>query len=146
MQNVLPNTNHGFNVFILPHLKEQALYDRYDFTIPWSAGTNNAITRNVGTAVDLPMFLCPSSEHISRGQSDIAAIVGPDANTYNTYPEKGKTLIKSCFCTGGDYAAGVLIPVPGSDPKTATTRVRIKQITDGTHYSMMIGESGGAGR
>lgn len=149
-QNVLPNTNHGFNIHLFPHLEEQALYDKYDFNQVWSGialapstKNNNAITRNAGTAVDIPAFLCPSSEHVGRGQSDIAAIVGPDANTYNTYPEKGKTLIVGCFCTGGDYAAGVLIPVPGSDPLRATSRVSIKKITDGTHYSMMVGESGG---
>ena len=125
-QNVLPNTNHGYNVHLLPYLEEQALYDRYDFNQVWSGGplapstkNNNAITRHAATAVDLPMFLCPSSEHISRGQSDIAAIVGHDANTYNTYPERGKTLIVGCFCVGGDYASGVLIPVPGSDPNNA---------------------------
>ena len=149
-QNVLPNTNHGYNVFILPYLEEQALYDRYDFNQVWSAGplapstkNNNAITRNAATIVDLPAFLCPSSEHIGKGNSDMAAIVGADANTYNTYPERGKTLIAGCFCVGGDYASGVLIPVPGSNAATATSRIRIKQITDGTHYSMMLGESGG---
>jgi prepilin-type N-terminal cleavage/methylation domain-containing protein len=148
-QNTLTNTNHGFVIHLLPHLEEQALYDRYDFNQVWSGGplppstkNNNAITRHAATAVDLPMFLCPSSEHIGRGQSDIAAIVGADANTYNTYPERGKTLIAGCFCVGGDYASGVLIPVPGSGPKT-TSRVQIKQITDGTTYSMMVGESGG---
>lgn len=148
-QNALPNTNHGYNIHLLPHLEEQALYDRYDFNQVWSAGplapstkNNNAITRNAATIVDLPAFLCPSSEHIGKGQSDIAAIVGPDASTYNTYPERGKTLTQGCFCVGGDYAAGVLIPVPGSGVKS-TSRVQIKQITDGTHFSMMVGESGG---
>jgi type II secretory pathway pseudopilin PulG len=149
-QNTLTNTNHGYPAYILPQLEEQALYDQYDFNAPWNSGpvapstkNNAAITRNAATAVDLPMFLCPSSEHISRGQSDIAAIVGPDANTYNTYPERGITLIVGCFCTGGDYASGVLIPVPGSDPRRATSRVSTKKVTDGLHFTMLVGESGG---
>lgn len=149
-QDTPTNTNHGYNIFILPFLEEQALYDGYEFKNVWSAGVlpgstknNNAITRNAATAADIPAFLCPSSEHMGRGQSDIAAIIGPDANTYNTYPEKGVQLLVACFCVGGDYAAGVLIPVPGSNPSKSTSRVSIKKITDGTHYSMTVGECGG---
>lgn len=150
-QNVAPNTNHGYPQYILPYLEEQALYDQIDFKAPWNSGpiapstkNNSAIMRDPATVVDLPMLLCPSSEHITKGNSDIAAIVGPDAGTWNTYPEKGnKTLIQGCFCTGGDYAAGVLIPVPGSDASKPTSRIKIKQVTDGLHYTMLVGESGG---
>lgn len=143
-QNTAINTNHGYPAYILPHMEEQAVYDKYDFSIAWNTGTNAALTTNAATAIELPMLLCPSSEHISRGQCDIAGIVGPDAGTWNTYPEKGnKTLIQGCFCTGGDYAAGILIPVPGSDANKPTSRVKMKQVTDGTHYTMMVGESGG---
>jgi prepilin-type N-terminal cleavage/methylation domain-containing protein len=142
-QNVAPNTNHSYVAYILPYMEEQAVYDRYDFKIPWLAGTNTAITRHAGTAIDLPMMLCPSSEHISRGQSDIAAIVGPDGGTYNTYPERGKTLKQGCFCVGGDYASGTLIPVPGSDELKPTHRVKAKDILDGLQYTMVLGESGG---
>jgi prepilin-type N-terminal cleavage/methylation domain-containing protein/prepilin-type processing-associated H-X9-DG protein len=142
-QNTTVNTNHGYNAYILPHLEEQPLADQYDYSIAWNAGTNAAITTNARTAVDIPAFLCPSSEHISKAQSDLAGIVGADAGTYNTYPERGMTLISGCFCTGGDYASGVLIPVPGSNAQKATSRIKIKQITDGTTKSMMIGESGG---
>jgi prepilin-type N-terminal cleavage/methylation domain-containing protein len=152
-QNVLPNTNHGYVIFILPYLEEQAVYDQYDFNQVWSGGplspstkNNSALTRNIATAIELPMFLCPSSEHINRGQSDIAAIVGADAGTYNTYPEKGKSLIQGCFCVGGDYASGMLVPVPGSDPPStgkSVSRIRAKQVTDGLHFTMALGESGG---
>jgi prepilin-type N-terminal cleavage/methylation domain-containing protein len=142
-QNVAPNTNHAYVAYILPYIEQQALYDQYDFTIPWLTGTNLPLTRHVGTAVNLQLFLCPSSEHISRGQSDIAAIVGPDAGTYNTYQERGITLKQGCFCSGGDYAAGTLIPVPGSDANRPTRRVRIKDVTDGLQYTMVLGESAG---
>jgi prepilin-type N-terminal cleavage/methylation domain-containing protein len=142
-QNTPTNTNHSYVAYILPYIEEQALYDRYDFDAAWNLGTNLDLTRRPNTAAELEMLLCPSSEHIGRGQSDIAAIVGPDSNTYNTYPERGKTLIGGCFCTGGDYAEGVLIPVPGSDAAKPTHRVRIKQVTDGLHYAMVLGESGG---
>ena len=144
------NTNHSYVAYILPYIEEQTTYDVYDFEIMWRAGTNMELTRSSGTAVDIPILLCPSSEHIDRGQSDIAAIVGPDSSTYNTYPEKGKTLYGGCFCAGGDYAAGVLIPVPGEPQPgkskanyTPTRRTRIKDVTDGLTYTMAVGESGG---
>jgi hypothetical protein len=37
----------------------------------------------------------------------------------------------------------MLIPVPGSDNVKPTHRVRVKQVTDGLHYTMALGESGG---
>ncbi|MEX2170308.1 MAG: DUF1559 domain-containing protein [Pirellulales bacterium] len=142
-QNTPGNTNHSYVAHILPYIEEQATFDEYDFSIAWHSGTNTPLTRHVATAVELDMFLCPSSEHMGRGQSDIAAIVGADANTYNTYPERGITLKASCFCRGGDYASGMLIPVPGSDIKGPTRRTRIKDVTDGLTYTMVVGESGG---
>jgi prepilin-type N-terminal cleavage/methylation domain-containing protein len=150
-QDALPNTNIGYPAFILPYLEEQAIYDQIDFKAPWnspaiapSTKNNQKLMRDPATMVDLTMLLCPTSEHPGKGNCDIAAIVGPDAGTWNTYPEKGnKTLIQGCFCTGGDYASGVLIPVPGSDGFKATTRVNAKKVTDGLHYTMLVGESAG---
>lgn len=148
-QNTLVNPNHSHVAHILPQLELQAVADRYDFTIPWNDGINRSITTTSreGTAVDISALLCPSTQHDEPGVSDIAAIVGPDAGTYNTYPEKGQQLIPGCFCKGGDYAAGVLIPVPGSAQASGryarTYRVRISKITDGTSQTMVLGESAG---
>lgn len=149
-QNSEINQNHSHVPYILPQLEFQAAFDQYDFSIPWNAGDNRLLTetdRN-GKALDIPALLCPSTQREETGTSDIAAIVGADATTYNTYPEKGQTLHAGCFCWGGDYASGVLIPVPGEKaPGSGTyrrlSRTKISRITDGTSQTMVLGESAG---
>jgi prepilin-type N-terminal cleavage/methylation domain-containing protein/prepilin-type processing-associated H-X9-DG protein len=149
-QNTPQNQNHSHVPYILPQLELQALADQYDFTVAWNVRPNGTFTTGP-TAIDIPALLCPSSEHIGPGTNDIAAIVGADAGTYNTYPEgeRGERLIPGCFCKGGDYASGVLIPVPGGSQvsgardRLRTYRTKVAKITDGTTQTMVLGESAG---
>lgn len=140
-QNTTLNTNHSWVPYILSHIEEQAIYDKYDFKIAWNAGTNLALTRRPESAANIDVLLCPSSEHADRAQLDYAAINGPDGNTYNTYPERGKVLIIGSWGKGGDYSAGVFPAVPG--PDNSNDRIRIKDVTDGTTYSIALGEDAG---
>lgn len=152
-QNTPQNQNHSHVPHILPQLELQAVHDRYDFSLPWNEGVNRTITQSTreGLAQDISALLCPSTQHEETGLSDIAAIVGADGVTYNTYPEKGEVLITNCYCKGGDFASGVLIPVPGQKQKSGpdkdkwlrTTRVRSSKITDGLSQTMVLGECGG---
>ncbi len=149
-QNTVQNQNHSHVPYILPQLELQAIYDQYDFSVPWNARPNGTFTTGAN-AIDIPALLCPTTHHEERGVSDIAANVGADSATYNTYPEKGEVLIPGCFCRGGDYASGVLIPVPGEKQKSGpnagmwlrTYRTKISKITDGTSTTMVLGESAG---
>jgi hypothetical protein len=144
-----PNhTMHSWVPYILPYIEEQAVFDRYDFSIPWNRGTNIAITRHVSTAIDFPFLLCPSTgERIVRGRNDYAAICGPggiDGNrdgTANAADER--------WWRGRNWSLGVLIAVPGMHndfPESLSkpnTRVKISQIEDGTTYSIILGECAG---
>src|SRR4051794_30161649 len=46
---------HSGLVFLLPHLEQQPLYQRYDFSAPWRSPANLPLAQ-----VTVPLFLCPS--------------------------------------------------------------------------------------
>jgi prepilin-type N-terminal cleavage/methylation domain-containing protein len=149
-RSIRPNhTMHSWVPYILPYIEEQAVFDMYDFDIAWNTGTNVRLTRHVGTAIDFPFLLCPTTgERIVRGRNDYAAICGPggiDGNrdgTANAADEDWKK--------GLNWALGVLIAVPApwadSHPKypgVTNSRIKISQIEDGTGYTIMLGECAG---
>jgi prepilin-type N-terminal cleavage/methylation domain-containing protein/prepilin-type processing-associated H-X9-DG protein len=146
----LPNhVNHSYVPYILPYIEEQAIYDQYNFDKPWNdALTNAAITRAPATAKSLAMMLCPSSELNVRARGDYAAINGPNGNTYNTHPERGANVAVfpsgsdswKNWAKGGQYAAGIF---PAIGPPMNNSRVNIKDITDGTQYTIALGEDAG---
>lgn len=151
---VYGSTNFNYVCFILPYMEEQAIYDQLDFTKIWGGTTstgkaspNYPITTRQDSCVDLKMMLCPSSDHPLRCQGDYAAINGPNGNTYNTHVGRGKPFSTSgpdqigSWAHGGDYAAGIFPAVGGT---TGNVRVKIKNVTDGTHCTIALGE--GAGR
>jgi prepilin-type N-terminal cleavage/methylation domain-containing protein len=138
-----PKTNfmHSYVPYILPYIEEQAIFDRYNFNIAWNTGTNVALTRHVGTAIDFHFLLCPSTgERTVRGRNDYAAICGP--GNY-TDPTTSKTYVEN-WRKGDAWALGIMIAVahPPTDPLN-NSRVKIAEVTDGTGYTIMLGECSG---
>lgn len=140
------NLNHSWVVHILPHIEEQAVYDKYDFTANWKGGTNLDLTFRLGTQVLLKFLLCPSSEHIDVAQSDYAAINGPGNYNHNGLSIANGYKHRSPPCTSADgsaYVEGVLISVGPKSDAVNNNRISIARITDGTTYTIMLGESAG---
>jgi prepilin-type N-terminal cleavage/methylation domain-containing protein len=146
--NAKTNFMHSWVPYILPHIEEQAIYDKYNFGIAWNTGTNTAITRHVGTAVDFNFLICPSTEKQMRGRSDFAAICGPGSYTDPTTNKR----YEEDWCPGAAWSLGVMITVPAlgtpthPEPKcrnAVNSRVEIAEILDGTSYSIMLGECAG---
>jgi prepilin-type N-terminal cleavage/methylation domain-containing protein/prepilin-type processing-associated H-X9-DG protein len=143
-QNITPNLMHSWVPYIFPYTDEQAVHDQYNFNIAWNAGSNALITRHVSQALDFPLLLCPSIEHNTRAMLDYAAICGPG----NYVDPEGNSYVEY-WHRGGAWNLGVLIAVgarrdasvPSRPP--ATDRISVKHITDGTTYSIMLGESAG---
>ncbi len=135
------NFMHSWVPYVLPYVEEQAIYDKYNFNIAWNAGTNTALTRHVGTAVDFHFLLCPSTEKQMRGRNDYAAICGPgsytDPSTKKQYAENWRK--------GDAWSLGIMITVahPPTDPLN-NSRVKIGEVLDGTGYTIMLGECAGA--
>jgi prepilin-type N-terminal cleavage/methylation domain-containing protein len=148
--SVLPNhTNHGWTVYVLPYIEQQAIFAQWDFDVAWDRPPNAQFARVQTTAVSIPMFLCPTvNEHLLNGQLDYAAINGPDGDSYNSWPGRGPTLtVGSWVADDGDYAAGIFPPVgfkmQSGSPVKLHRRIRMKDITDGTSRTIALGEDAG---
>ena len=127
--------NHAWVAYILPFIEEQALFDIYDFDLGWQQGSNNLITRT--EQGNIAIQLCPTSEHIDPAQGDYAAI-----NGVGNYSHDGVT-IPNGWEKGRGYEVGVL-PAVGRDSRTIKNhRIAIRHITDGTTFTIMLGEDAG---
>jgi prepilin-type N-terminal cleavage/methylation domain-containing protein len=129
------NFQHSWMTLLLPFVEEQALYDQYDFNLRWNQGSNGRnVTRS--EAGNLSVQLCPSSEHLDIAQGDYAGI-----NGCGSYNHDG-VAIPDGYLSGECYNAG-LLPATG-ELYPENSAFGIQHCTDGTNYTMMIGE--GAGR
>ena len=123
---------HSWMTLILPYVEQQALYDQYRFDKRWNQGVNGRyVTR--GENSNLTVQLCPSSQHDGGfGQGDYAGI-----NGCGSYNHDGRR-IPDGYPRGFGYEAGLMPAIgaqwPENDP------ISIKDCTDGTQYTLMIGE------
>jgi prepilin-type N-terminal cleavage/methylation domain-containing protein len=114
--SVAETNRHSWFTYILPMVGEQSLYDKYDFSFDFRSGPNlNVINKR------MVLQLCPSSLYQADNNGHYHGILGaPIVN--------------------GDLAdcrRGVL---RGIDSADRSTGVRMKDITDGTTYTLMVSE------
>ena len=154
----------GWTIFILPYIEEQALYDKYDFNEK-NESTTDADRRLVNSVVcqtNVKAFDCPSDEETDINDYPAS---GPGASTlYNRGTYRGNaglnTPDNSTFWdSSGEQKdkryAKDRGPLPGIGPlyldpwaanPSAADRVvrqspvKIKDITDGTANTVMLGE------
>jgi len=125
---------HSWMTLLLPFVEEQALYDQYDFNLVWNQGNNGrSVTRS--PAGNLAVQLCPSSEHLDPAQGDYAGI-----NGCGSYNHDG-VVIPDGWGPGECYNVGLM---PATGPAWPDNRpLRIKDCTDGTNYTVILGEDAG---
>jgi prepilin-type N-terminal cleavage/methylation domain-containing protein len=137
--------NHSWVARILPHIEEEAVYDKYDFTTAWDRGTNLDLTKRPGTMITFRFLICPSSEHIGEAQNDYGAINGP--GNYNhfglTIPNGYCHKNSGCTATGYGYSEGAMIVIGPLNDTKDNHHISIAQITDGTTYQIMLAECAG---
>ncbi|MGL4514401.1 MAG: DUF1559 domain-containing protein [Lacipirellulaceae bacterium] len=131
--NAATDFQHSWMTLILSHVEHQALFDRYDLNKRWNQGDNGRfVTRSPNG--NLPLQLCPSSDHVVDAQGDYAGINGP-----GSYNHDG-IVIPDGYQKGMGYESGILIAV-GPHPDTKPNRpIPVARVTDGTQYTILIGE------
>lgn len=106
----------AWSVYLLPHLEQGTLYDSLDLSLPFDHPVNAEAAATV-----LPVYLCPSSPVEQR----LASGRGPAHY-------------------GGMY--GERITSPNSPPKGTMLidrAIRLREITDGTSRTIVVGEDTG---
>jgi prepilin-type N-terminal cleavage/methylation domain-containing protein len=154
----------GYIPFILSYMEENALISKMKFKCHWDQEPNRTVT----TSIAVPQFHCPSqedyqnsfyqppgsngTENRSNLLSHYHAVMGARSTTNpagsqqtpptGTYPDKtytcylkpGSTVCGDNNTTGGfgvSATNGVMFPA---------SKVRFKEISDGTTHTLMVGE------
>ncbi len=127
----------SYAVMILPFLDQAPLYKKMDLNVNWQTGTVNIDSQ----AVVLPVLLCPSGSVVKELATSISTLhYCGNAGPTGTNP------VGSVAYTSDSTAArwgllgnqGVLVWV--SDSTTGSGKVRMRDITDGTSNTIMVGE------
>jgi len=123
---VYGTTNHGWAVFIIPYIEQNALYNRYNWDQSLGAQANQDVV-----ACPLKNFWCPSA---------------PEQNRYDT--THGQFAVY-----GGKGACGDYAPTWSVDPSLAANDCRgvlvpnqmteLRDITDGTSSTILLTEDAG---
>jgi prepilin-type N-terminal cleavage/methylation domain-containing protein len=130
---------HSWVPFILPYIEEQAIYQKYNFTVDWSSTTgnasgpaNDATAANAGVAnqAQPKLFLCPSAPQTNRGTTNHRGAIDYQATTQLTRPNP------------------LVITIPPSDPTYDGVLGKnvfrtMLEITDGSSNTLLLAEDAG---
>lgn len=133
----------SFNVRILPHIEQMALFSQFQFNSInfWNTPADEDLLNNVF----IPVFKCPSSTMIDNngttknGNSGIqkSCYVGISGAVDGLIPGYTETRVESggggAGCCGGNKVSGGGVLFPNSD-------IKIQQISDGTSNTMCLSE------
>jgi prepilin-type N-terminal cleavage/methylation domain-containing protein/prepilin-type processing-associated H-X9-DG protein len=122
----------GWSMFvqILPYFEQTALYNQWDFANPLANETNG------NTGVILPMLLCPSA---TIGQNPYVKSSGA-RYALTSYGGNGGTQSYPPASTSGDGIFAGTGPVITTPPVVQHGLVRMRDVTDGTSNTLLLGE------
>jgi prepilin-type processing-associated H-X9-DG protein len=154
----------GWTIFILPFVEEQALYDKYDFNEQNESKTDadgDGLVNSVVREANPKVYDCPTDEDTDVNDypaSGPGASVRYNRGTYRgnsgLHTNENSTFWDSSSQQKGKRWAGERGPLPGVGPlyldpwvakplllATWTARpVKLKDITDGTASTVLLGE------
>jgi prepilin-type N-terminal cleavage/methylation domain-containing protein len=165
-----PNATYwGYLVQILPYIEETSLHDRIQLNKFWNDDTpTGAGNRSLLYGAEMPGFRCPTKPDSDATFADppggsgtqelptnlrahYMGVMGAKAgchapaspypeNTYKMLPDKnGIYSSTTCDDSGGMAANGIITNSAGGG-KYLSSEVKMKDVTDGTTHTFMIGE------
>ena len=120
----------AWETYLLPQFEQAAIYDRYDFTVNWSQGTNRSLVAN-----RVAVFECPDDPEINRldGAPEEDPWVPFAAPTdYSTITHVDPRLV----------AAG-LVDSDGKGIMPKNSKPRFGNVKDGLSNTILLAESAG---
>jgi prepilin-type N-terminal cleavage/methylation domain-containing protein len=115
--------NHAWSTAVLPHLEQEPLAERYDWSRAWNDPANEPVA-----TTDLAVFRCPSAVESWPGKCDYGGNYGSTL-----------TGLTPGFQHGYGWEAGTLPPIhiqmPGNYRRSA---VNVAEILDGTSQTLVV--------
>jgi prepilin-type N-terminal cleavage/methylation domain-containing protein len=155
---------HGLHIHLLPYLEYQPTYDLYDFKTKWNEPTTSSKpqTNNTVTAIDIPMFICPTAPAPATRSKDTSSDNAKGVTAFSDYTTDGRVSPRGvCVLLGVGVKdrpdwQGLLTGVPeyedddttGCPPGILpgqTGKTYLKQVTDGLSQTIMFVEDAGRG-
>jgi prepilin-type N-terminal cleavage/methylation domain-containing protein len=124
----------SWNVFLLPYIEEQGVYERFDIKAAYNSAANRA---GAGTVV--PLFLCPSTATLANDRKGPTTGDVNGNGAWNPGDDLAFTDYGGNFGFSGlgkPYMSGVLV---------YERAIAISQITDGTAHTIIVSEDTGRG-
>jgi prepilin-type processing-associated H-X9-DG protein len=123
--------DHCWMTAVLPDIEQQDAFDLYNYSVPWNSTVNRTAAQR-----NLAMQHCPSTDHPVLGMGDYGGINGPANYT-------GPPALVNDWAKGHAYEVGIF-PATGTTAMVKNNRpIKIKDVTDGTTYTFMVGECAG---
>ncbi|MBS0260332.1 MAG: DUF1559 domain-containing protein [Planctomycetes bacterium] len=146
VQKSLPSSRMGpqhatWFVQILPYIEQPALYNQWDLSRPYYLQTAAVQTAQV------PVFYCPSRRSsLLSTQFEVSSTGVPDTNLYpgamGDYAANGGqfagSIVDNPLCNGAMCQANS--QVSGSQIVSTTSRTKMRDFTDGTSQTFLVGE------
>ena len=143
-----PYQGDAFFIFLLPYMEQQAIFSRWDF----KTRANNSLNAQSPAGTSIPAMLCPSDQPQER----IVSFTSSPGNSGLTFPGfYGNTSYAGNHGTrnyypndltnntklGENKPDGILFSTgPKSAPDPNQTPVKLREVTDGTSNTIMLGE------
>lgn len=124
-------THHSWGPFLLPHLEQNALYDRYRWDKDWDAAENQEVV-----ATHVPAFICPSApgrlrvDNLGSGKTAAAGDYVPPENVASSVVLAG---LVPTLPSGRDY----------NGPMVRNMSVPQATVRDGTSSTLLFVEDAG---
>jgi prepilin-type N-terminal cleavage/methylation domain-containing protein len=161
---IAPNATYwSYLVQVLPFMEENAVHDRIDFKLFWNTEPN----RTFLYTQEMPGLRCPShtdqdatfadppgsggvQELPTNLRAHYMGVMGAKSvchapaspypeNTYKMMPDKNGNFV-SASCDSGGIATNGLISNTAGGGKYLPSEIKMKDVTDGTSHTFMIGE------
>ena len=161
----------SWSVWHLPYIEQQNLFELIDFTEGLNEPPNNLPDFSGPTNTIIDTYLCPSTGRLQRFRGDDHRITDLPSNTTNNGlacmdymgipgPDVEDVVNKANgkpygLLRGGlsDYESGILVKTlvrVGTDTpcvipswECSSKKVKAREVSDGTSYTIMVGESSG---
>lgn len=126
------NDRHSWCTRVLPYLEQSALFNQYNWSLPWNDTTGAAPNNNSITQTNLSIFKCPSEPFEQAGAIDYGGNFGTSL-----------TGLPAGFDVGDGWETGALLVLNGTGLRPLKAPATFDGFSDGMSQTFLVYECTG---